>query len=315
MGQYILHRLLRAIPVLFGVSVLVFSMLHFLPGDPATLMLSETSATSKEAVDRLREQLGLNDPLYVQYSRFLRSALTLDMGESIQTHREVTSMILEVFPSTLTLTLSATALSVLLGVPLGIAAAVRPHSWIDKVSMAVAYLAVSMPIFWLGLMLILLFSVRLSLVPITSQEGAGPLLLPAFSLALGASSIIARLVRSTTLVTKQQPYVESARSIGMTDGEILLRYVFPNGLSPLIVQCTFVVAFAIISEASLSFLGAGVDPETPTWGNMLRDGQRVLQVAWWLALFPGIALVLTVLTLNLLGDALRDALDPRSRKS
>ncbi len=124
---------------------------------------------------------------------------------------------------------------------------------------------------------------------------------------------IARLVRSTTLVIKQQPYVESARSIGMTDGEILRRYVFPNGLSPLIVQCTFVVAFAIISEASLSFLGAGVDPETPTWGNMLRDGQRVLQVAWWLALFPGIALVLTVLSLNLLGDALRDALDPRSR--
>lgn len=126
---------------------------------------------------------------------------------------------------------------------------------------------------------------------------------------------VARLVRSTTLVTKQQPFVESARSIGMTDGQILLRYVYPNGLSPLIVQCTFVVAFAIISEASLSFLGAGVDPETPTWGNMLRDGQRVLQSAWWLALFPGIALVLTVLTLNLLGDALRDALDPRSRES
>jgi peptide/nickel transport system permease protein len=124
---------------------------------------------------------------------------------------------------------------------------------------------------------------------------------------------IARLVRSTTLVTRQQPFVESARSIGMTDAGILTRYVFPNGLSPLIVQCTFVVAFAIISEASLSFLGAGVDPETPTWGNMLRDGQRVLQSAWWLALFPGIALVLTVLTLNLLGDALRDALDPRGR--
>jgi peptide/nickel transport system permease protein len=125
---------------------------------------------------------------------------------------------------------------------------------------------------------------------------------------------IARLVRSTTLVTRQQPFVESARSIGMTDSQVLLRYVYPNGLSPLIVQCTFVVAFAIISEASLSFLGAGVEPETPTWGNMLRDGQRVLQSAWWLALFPGIALVLTVLTLNLLGDALRDALDPRARE-
>jgi peptide/nickel transport system permease protein len=120
------------------------------------------------------------------------------------------------------------------------------------------------------------------------------------------------LERSATLVTRQQPFVESARSIGMTDSQVLLRYVYLNGFSPLILQCT--VACAIISEASLSSLGAGVDPETPTWGNMLRDGQRVLQSAWWQALFPGIALVITVLTLNLLGDALRDALDPRARE-
>jgi peptide/nickel transport system permease protein len=125
---------------------------------------------------------------------------------------------------------------------------------------------------------------------------------------------IARLVRSTTLVTKQQPYVESARSIGMSDAAILAKYVFPNGISPLIVQCTFVVAYAIISEASLSFLGAGVNPETPTWGNMLKEGQQHLQRAWWLAVFPGAALVITVLSLNLFGDGLRDALDPRARK-
>ena len=125
---------------------------------------------------------------------------------------------------------------------------------------------------------------------------------------------IARLVRSAALVTKQQPYVESARVIGARDPLILRRYVFANSLSPLIVQCTFVVAFAIISEASLSFLGAGVPPEIPTWGNMLRDGQRVLQRAWWLAVFPGTALFLMVLALNLLGDGLRDALDPRTRR-
>jgi peptide/nickel transport system permease protein len=152
------------------------------------------------------------------------------------------------------------------------------------------------------------------LLAIAIMASLGPSAFNVFlALVVVYTPTIARLVRSTTLVTKQQPYVESARSIGMTDQAILFRYVFPNGLSPLIVQCTFVVAYAIISEASLSFLGAGVDPETPTWGNMLRDGQRVLQSAWWLALFPGIALVLTVLTLNLLGDALRDALDPRAR--
>ena len=125
---------------------------------------------------------------------------------------------------------------------------------------------------------------------------------------------IARLVRSSTLVTRQQPYVESARAIGHRDYAILGKYIFANSLSPLIVQCTFVVAYAIISEASLSFLGAGVDPQTPTWGNMLRDGQRVLQRAWWLAVIPGTALFLLVLALNVLGDGLRDALDPRLRQ-
>ena len=125
---------------------------------------------------------------------------------------------------------------------------------------------------------------------------------------------IARLVRGSTLVLKQQPFVESARCVGMRDHSILAKYVFPNSLSPLIVQCTFVLAFAIISEASLSFLGAGVPPDEPSWGNMLRDGQKLIQRAWWMAIFPGIFLVITVLAFNILGDGLRDALDPRSRE-
>lgn len=153
------------------------------------------------------------------------------------------------------------------------------------------------------------------LLAIAIMASLGPSSFNVFiALAVVYTPTVARLVRSTTLVTKQQQYVESAKSIGMSDGAILFKYIFPNGISPLIVQCTFVVAYAIISEASLSYLGAGVDPETPTWGNMLKDGQRVLQRAWWLAVFPGFALVTTVLTLNLLGDGLRDALDPRARK-
>ena len=153
------------------------------------------------------------------------------------------------------------------------------------------------------------------LLAIAIMASLGPSTFNVFmALSVVYTPTIARLVRSTTLVTRQQPYVESARSIGMSDTAILLKYIFPNGISPLIVQCTFVVAYAIISEASLSFLGAGVNPETPTWGNMLRDGQRVLQRAWWLAVFPGCTLVATVLSLNLLGDGLRDALDPRARR-
>lgn len=125
---------------------------------------------------------------------------------------------------------------------------------------------------------------------------------------------VARLMRSTTLVIRALPYIESARAIGQTDLRIIWRYIFANSLSPLIVQCTFIAAYAILAEASLSFLGAGGDPEAPSWGSMLRDGQRLLGPAWWIAVAPGTMLFLTVLALNLLGDALRDALDPRTRE-
>jgi peptide/nickel transport system permease protein len=125
---------------------------------------------------------------------------------------------------------------------------------------------------------------------------------------------IARLVRSTTLMNREQPYVESARAIGLGDSKILVRYIFMNSLSPLIVQATFVIAFAILAEASLSFLGAGVPPDTPTWGSMVSSGQPRLQQAWWISVFPGTFLFVTVLAFNLIGDGLRDALDPRSRK-
>jgi peptide/nickel transport system permease protein len=125
---------------------------------------------------------------------------------------------------------------------------------------------------------------------------------------------IARLVRGTTLMNRQQTYVESARAIGMRDFPILRRYIFMNSLSPLIVQGTFVVAFAILTEASLSFLGAGVPPDTPTWGSIVSSGQPRLQQAWWISVLPGSFLFATVLATNVIGDGLRDALDPRARK-
>ncbi|HEV2129422.1 MAG TPA: ABC transporter permease [Thermomicrobiales bacterium] len=125
---------------------------------------------------------------------------------------------------------------------------------------------------------------------------------------------IVRLVRGTTLMNSRELYVESARAIGMRDWSIMHKYILRNSLSPLIVQATFVVAFAILAEASLSFLGAGVPQDIPTWGGMVSAGQARLQQAWWAAVFPGVMLFITVLAINLIGDALRDALDPRSRQ-
>lgn len=124
---------------------------------------------------------------------------------------------------------------------------------------------------------------------------------------------IVRLVRGTTLMNSRELYVESARAIGMSDWPIMRKYILRNSLSPLIVQATFVVAFAILAEASLSFLGAGVPPDVPTWGGMVSAGQPRLQQAWWASVFPGVFLFVTVLAINLIGDALRDALDPRAR--
>jgi peptide/nickel transport system permease protein len=135
-----------------------------------------------------------------------------------------------------------------------------------------------------------------------------------FALSFVYAPNIVRLVRGTTLMNSRELYVESARSIGMGDWAIMWKYILRNSLSPLIVQATFVVAFAILAEASLSFLGAGVPQDIPTWGGMVSAGQARLQQAWWAAVFPGVMLFVTVMAINLIGDALRDALDPRFRK-
>jgi peptide/nickel transport system permease protein len=134
------------------------------------------------------------------------------------------------------------------------------------------------------------------------------------ALSLVYAPNVVRLVRSTTLMTSQELYVESARVIGMRDFPIMYHYILKNSLSPLIVQATFVVAYAVLAEASLSFLGAGVPPNIPTWGSMVSAGQPRLQQAWWASVFPGVFLFIIVLAINLIGDALRDALDPRARK-
>ena len=134
------------------------------------------------------------------------------------------------------------------------------------------------------------------------------------ALSLVYIPVVARLMRGMTLVIWRLPYVEAARAIGAGDRRILSRYVVPNAISPMIVQAAFIAAYAVLAEASLSFLGASVGSDVPTWGNMLRDGQRLLSRAWWMAMFPGVVLFVTVLALTLFGDALRDALDPRTRE-
>jgi ABC-type dipeptide/oligopeptide/nickel transport system permease component len=261
--QYAIRRLLQAIPVLFGVSILVFSMLLLIPGDPVALMLSENSAVSKEAVDRKRAELGLDDPIYVQYWRFLESVVTFDLGTSIQTNRPVGEMIGDVYPKTLQLTLAATSLTFIIGVPLGMLSAAKPRSWIDSLCMLIANLGVSMPIFWLGLIMIYVFSIKLGWVPVTTQGGSGfrHLILPAFALALGGAGIVARLTRSSLLEVLNLEYITTARAKGLTNRRVVIGHAMRNALIPVItivgLQFGALLGGAVIVETVFARQGIG----------------------------------------------------------
>jgi len=197
MHKYILKRILLLIPVLLGVSFLVFTIMSFTPGDPAQLILGESAP--REAVAQLRAEMGLNDPFIVQYIRFVKNAVVGNFGQSYTTGREVFGEIFSRFPNTLILAVLGIIIAVCIGIPLGIISATRQYTLIDSVSMIGALLGVSMPVFWLGLMLILTFSVNLRWLPSGGFDGLKSLILPSITLGVGSAAIITRMTRSSML--------------------------------------------------------------------------------------------------------------------
>ncbi len=260
MLRFIGKRLLASIPVLWGVTTLVFLAIHLLPGDPAELMLAE-SGGSAESIAYLRTQLGLDDPLYVQYGRFLLNTLRGDLGRSIFTNRPVLQTILEQLPSTIELALAAMLMAVVLGTGLGILAALNHNSWLDNICMAIAVAGVSVPIFWSGLLLILLFSSTLHWLPATGQGGLRHLLMPAAVLGFASSGTIARLVRSGLLEVLQKEYITTARAKGLSERLIFYRHALKNALIPVItvvgLQFGFLLGGAVVTETVFSRQGIG----------------------------------------------------------
>lgn len=232
---YLLRRFLQAIPVLILVSFAIFSILYLLPGDPAALMLSETGA-SAEAVARLRSQLGLDQPAYIQYFRFVGNALRGDLGNSITSGRPVITEIRSALPNTLQLALAAALIAVIIGVVSGIVAGLYQNTWVDTLMMMVSLFGVSMPIFWLGLMMIFIFSVRLHWFPMTGQGGLDRLILPAVALGFTYSGTIARMTRSSILEVLRQEYMTTARAKGLAEHVVLLRHGLRNALIPVITM-------------------------------------------------------------------------------
>ena len=234
MIAYIIRRLVAAVPVMLGVSILVFAILHAVPGDVVRLMAVRAFAVfTPEQEARIRHQLGLDQPVVVQYVHFLGNALTGDLGRSFYTNRLVTTSILEQLPATLQLAGAGMLFAVVVGGGLGLIAAIRQNTWVDHMSMTFSLLGLSMPIFWSGLLLIYLFAVRLRWVPIVAL-GWKALILPAIALGYDASAFIARMVRSSVLEVLKQEYVQIAHAKGLSERAVIFRHVLKAAMIPII---------------------------------------------------------------------------------
>ena len=302
MHKYVLRRLLLLIPVLLGVSLLVFTIMSLTPGDPAQLILGENAP--KEAIFKLREEMGLNDPFLVQYFRFVGKALLGDFGRSYTTGREVFGEIFSRFPNTLTLAVIGIIISVCIGIPVGIISATRQYSFLDSFSMVLALLGVSMPVFWLGLMLILTFSVKLGLLPSGGFDGFKSLILPSLTLGVGSAAIITRMTRSSMLEVIRQDYIRTARAKGVAEKVVINKHALKNALIPIItvvgLQFGGLLGGAVLTESVYSWPGVG---------SLMVDAIRQKDTPTVLAAVVFLAATFSVV--NLLVDILYAYVDPR----
>ncbi|MGE0444404.1 MAG: nickel ABC transporter permease [Vicinamibacterales bacterium] len=259
MLRFIARRLVLTLPVLLGVATLVFSLIHFIPGDPALAMLGETASPADVA--ELRARLGLDRPLIEQYGSFLRGVVRGDLGTSMRTSEPVTDTILERMPATFELAMAAMLVAIALAVPLGIAAAVWRGTAVDYGATTVSLLGISIPNFWLGPLLALLFAVQLGWFPVSGRGTLAHLVLPAISLGAALAAILARMTRATLLEELREQYVQAARARGVSRPRAVLRHAFRNSLIPVVtllgLQFGAVLTGAVITETIFAWPGIG----------------------------------------------------------
>ncbi len=303
MGRFIVRRLILAIPVLIGVSIIAFLILHLSPGDPAELLAGD-EATQAD-IQMIREKFGLDQPLTTQYFRFIKGIAT---GELISMKYEVPVMEIvgKRLKNTLILSSFAIAISVIVGIMAGILSAVHRYSWIDYVATVVALLGVSMPVFWWGLLMILLFSVNLMWLPSGGMGGFRHMIMPAIALGTASAGIIARMTRSSMLDVLQQDYITTAVAKGLRQKLVVYRHALRNALIPTVtvigLQFGYMLAGAVLTESVFSWPGIGrliVD-------SIMGRDYPVVQTALLI-----IALIFVLA--NLVVDVLYALLDPRIR--
>jgi peptide/nickel transport system permease protein len=312
--RYLARRLLLLVPVLVGVSVIVFMVLHLSPGDPVEIMLGAQATQEDRA--RLRADLGLDQPVHVQYVRWLGHVARGDLGRSLWMKRPVLAEVLLRFQATLILAGTALLLSTALGIALGVASATRPNSLLDRLSATASLFGASMPSFWLGIVLMVVFALRLGWLPASGMYapyGGGGLLdllahllLPAVTLAAASVTIIARLTRATMLETLGQDYIRTARAKGVVERGVVLRHGLKNALIPIVtvvgVQAGYLLGGAVLTETVFAWPGVGT---LMVQGILARD----------VPLVQGCVLVvaLSFVLVNLAVDLVYAWLDPRIR--
>lgn len=259
MTRYILRRLLYMIPTLFGVSIVVFLVVHLVPGDPARLVAGPDA--SIQDVELVRSDLGLDRPLPVQYASWLGRVFVGDLGRSARSHRPVVEDLGRAVPATVELTLAALAVTLLIGLGAGTIAGLRRNSALDYSSMVVALLGVCTPSFWLGLMLMLIFAVKLNLFPTTGRGGLDHLVLPAVTLGFGGAAIVARVMRSSMIEVMGMDYIRTARAKGLMPQMVVLRHAIKNAFVPVItvigLEFGNLLAGAVITETVFAYPGVG----------------------------------------------------------
>ena len=304
MGRFLARRLVLTIPVLLGVATLVFSLIHLIPGDPAQAMLGEAAPQSD--VEELRRQLGLDQPLAQQYAAFLGGLVKGDLGTSLRTGLPVTEQIVERMPATFELALAAMLVAILFSMPLGIAAAVRRGTVVDHAAMTVSLAGVSVPNFWLGPLLAIVFAVELGWLPVSGRGTWSHLILPAVSLGAALAAILARMTRATMLEELREPYVQAARARGVSKLRAILRHAFRNSLIPVVtlvgLQFGAVLTGAVITETIFAWPGIG---RLLIQSIGFRDYPLVQGCILLIAV--------TYVGVNLLTDMLYGVLDPRIR--
>ncbi|HEU5011431.1 MAG TPA: ABC transporter permease [Roseiflexaceae bacterium] len=305
MGAYLVRRLLQTVLVMLGVTAITFGA-QFLSGDPTLLLLGETKGMTQEQIQAFRHEMGFDRPVLVQYGEWLERAVQGDFGTSLHYRQSNMGLVMERLPATLELTFASLLLALIVSLPLGVLAAIRRNSWIDRIAMLGAMLGQSLPVFWLGIMLILVFGVALKWLPVSGRTGWASLILPAITVGLFSMARNARMIRSSMLEVLGADYVRTARSKGLQERVVVQRHAFRNALIPI------VTLIALDFGALLG--GAVITEQIFAWPGV---GRMVLQAIntkdFPLVQASVTILALTFVLINLATDLLYTALDPRVR--